>query len=191
MVTGILLICASVSVILYNTSLQRNALLKSSSVLAQLVPEIPEPNPSPYAGIEAEIADNDGEMTVVEIDGYGYVGYIRIPALGLELPVMSEWDYGRLKIAPCRQYGTARGKNLIIAAHNYDCHFKNIGNLQPGDVVSFTDMDGNVYTYNVCLVEYLYPNDGNAMVYTDWDLTLYTCTYGGAKRITVRCERIK
>ncbi len=42
----------------------------------------------------------DPEMTVVEIDGYGYVGVLTIPALELELPVMSEWDAARLKIAP-------------------------------------------------------------------------------------------
>ena len=30
------------------------------------------------------------ELPVVEIDGYGYVGSLSVPALGMELPVMAE-----------------------------------------------------------------------------------------------------
>ena len=45
----------------------------------------------------------DPQMPVVMLDGYEYVGYVEIPVLGLKLPVMSEWDYNRLKLAPCRQ----------------------------------------------------------------------------------------
>lgn len=44
----------------------------------------------------------DPEMPVVMLDGYEYVGYVEIPALELKLPVMSDWDYNRLTLAPCR-----------------------------------------------------------------------------------------
>lgn len=130
----------------------------------------------------------DEEMTVKEINGHGYVGYISVPALNIDLPVMSECDYGRLKISPCRYYGSTKTDNLVIAAHNYIVHFKYIGRLKPGDAVIFTDMDAVVHNYKVESVEQLLPTDVDKVKDSGNDLILYTCTYGGAKRIVVRCS---
>lgn len=69
------------------------------------------------------------EMTEVEIDGYYYIGYISIPALGMELPVMSDWSYPQLNISPCRYAGSTKTDDLVIAGHNYTRHFGGIKNL--------------------------------------------------------------
>lgn len=92
----------------------------------------------------------DPEMPVVELDGYAYVGYVEIPALELKLPVMSEWDYNRLKIAPCRQFGSSRTDDLVIAAHNYQNHFGRLKDLQTGNAVIFTDMEGVINSQSLC-----------------------------------------
>lgn len=102
----------------------------------------------------------DPEMPVVMLDGYEYVGYVEIPTLGLKLPVMSEWDYTRLKVAPCRQFGSSRTDDLVIAAHNYESHFGHLKDLSVGDTVTFTDMDGIVNTYCVEKIETLNPQRG-------------------------------
>ena len=128
------------------------------------------------------------EMKIKEIDGYGYIGYLSIPALNLDLPVMSDWDYNRLKISPCRYYGSTKTDNLVIAAHNYKYHFGYLGKLKPGDVVIFTDMESETRRYKVISVEILMPTDTQKVKDSGDDLILYTCTYGGAKRITVRCR---
>ena len=133
----------------------------------------------------------DEEMKIKDIDGYGYIGYLSVPALNLDLPVMSEWDYGRLKIAPCRYYGSTKTDNLVIAAHNYRFHFGYLGQLQAGDSVLFTDMESKVTEYKVDYVELLMPTDVDKVKDNSSDLILYTCTYGGAKRITVRCSYSK
>ena len=133
----------------------------------------------------------DEEMTTKEINGYDYIGYISIPALNVDLPVMSEWDYGRLKIAPCRYYGSTKTDNLVIAAHNYIVHFKYLNRLKAGDKITFTDMDAVVHKYKVDLVEQLLPTDVDKVKDSGDDLILYTCTYGGAKRIVVRCSYLK
>ena len=104
---------------------------------------------------------------------------------------MSEWDYGRLKIAPCRYYGSTKTDNLVIAAHNYRFHFGYLGQLQAGDSVLFTDMESKVTEYKVDYVELLMPTDVDKVKDSSSDLILYTCTYGGAKRITVRCSYSK
>lgn len=88
-------------------------------------------------------------MTQVRIDGYDYIGCLTIPSLDLELPVMSDWDYTRLKIAPCLYYGSLETDNMVIAAHNYDCHFGRLSQLNIGDEIIFTYMNSVVCRYRV------------------------------------------
>ena len=130
------------------------------------------------------------EMPVTEMDGIGYIGTLRIPALELELPVISEWSYPNLKIAPCRYVGSAYLNTLVIAAHNYQSHFGTLKNLSEGDAVTFTDMDGNLFCYEVTALETLPPTAIAEMTASDYDLTLFTCTLGGANRVTVRCDQV-
>ena len=80
---------------------------------------------------------------------------------------------------------------MIICAHNYDRHFGLIKTLEEGDKVSFTDVYGDRFDYEVSEVTILQPTDVDEMKDpVDWDLTLFTCTIGGATRVTVRCELV-
>lgn len=143
---------------------------------------------SPSQGEEPADA-SDSEMPVVYLDGYDYVGCIQFPTLELKLPVFADWDYNRLKIAPCRQFGSSRTDDLVIAAHNYESHFGKIGTLALGDEVRFTDMDGIENHYTVSAIEVHDPTDVEAVEHSGHDLVLYTCTYGGKTRIVVFCDR--
>ena len=49
-------------------------------------------------------------------------------------------------------------------------------------------MDGMIWEYEVAAVDILQPTDIEDMTAGDYDLTLFTCTYGGQSRVTVRCE---
>ena len=131
----------------------------------------------------------DPEMPKVKIDGYDYVGYLSVPAIRIELPVMAEWDYSRLKKAPCRQFGSSRSDDLVIAAHNYRSHFGKLKELEAGDEVVFTDMDGIVNTYVVGTVQVISPDQTELVENSGYDLVLYTCTYGGKSRVCVFCDR--
>ena len=118
------------------------------------------------------------------------LGTLAIPALGLELPVMSGWRYPALRVAPCRYLGSAYSGDLVIMAHNYARHFGAIGTLAPGERVSFTDVDGNVFSYAVFETQTLQPDAVEDMASGGWDLTLFTCTPGGRTRVTVRCVAV-
>ena len=131
----------------------------------------------------------DPELPKVKIDGYDYVGYISVPAIQIELPVMAEWDYSRLKKAPCRQFGSSRTDDLVIAAHNYRSHFGRLKELEVGDEVVFTDMEGIVNTYVVDMVQVISPEQTELVENSGYDLVLYTCTYGGKSRVCVLCDR--
>lgn len=131
----------------------------------------------------------DPEMPVAMLEGYGYVGYVEIPALGLKLPVMSDWDYTRLEIAPCRQFGSSRADDLVIAAHNFESHFGRLKEMSLGNTVTFTDMAGIVNTYRAEMIETLSPKDVDAVQNSGYDLVLYTCTRDGQERVAVFCNR--
>lgn len=135
------------------------------------------------------ILNPDMEMPIQNIDGQNYIGILEIPDCNLELPVISDWSYPRLKIAPCRYDGSAYTDDLIVAAHNYQSHFGDLNVLQEGEEVILTDMDGNVFRYKVIEREILLPADVKEMQAGNWDLTLFTCTFGGSYRVTVRCEK--
>lgn len=130
------------------------------------------------------------ELPVVHLNGYDYVGYVEIPALELKLPVMATWDYDLLQVAPCRQFGSSRTDDLVIAAHNYVTHFGYLKKLIPGDTVIFTDMDGIVNNYAVEKTETLDPTSVDAVKNSGCDLVLYTCTIGGKTRVCVFCNRV-
>ena len=200
MAGGLLLIAAALLLTVYNLWDEHRAGTAVTQVMEQLQKQTPDSmlvqTPSSPAGPgESEIPDYilnpDMEMPTMDIDGNRYIGTLDVPALNLSLPVMSEWSYPKLKIAPCRHVGTAYQGNFVIAAHNYRTHFGSLGNLSAGDRVTFTDVDGNIFSYDVVEVQILNPAAIEEMVSDDWDLSLFTCTLGGKTRLTVRCDKIE
>ena len=145
---------------------------------------------SPEPSMDAPVEDAETQPAPVAMVGsYEYLGVLSLPSLGLELPVMADWDYERLKLAPCRQFGSAETDDLVIAGHNYIGHFANLGMLKAGDSVTFTTMDGAVNTYVVANTDIIDPEDTEKVSESGYALTLYTCTYGRQSRVTVYCER--
>ena len=185
-IAGVLLITAALTLLLYNRHVDHSAGEAARKVMAEL-------ETSPSAQTAEKPADEmlvfPAEMTVKEIDGYGYIGYLNIEKLKLRLPVMDTWDYDRLNIAPCRHFGAVGTGDLVIAGHNFEEHFGRISELKSGDEISFTDMDGRSAYYEVQGLETLNPDAVDAVQYSGCDLVLYTCTYGGANRTAVFCNR--
>ena len=190
---GLLLIAAALALAAYNVIDAQRAARSAAQALEALsqttAASTAEPEEASADDAPAYLADPEMPMPTVSFDGNDYIGRVDIPSLGLSLPVISEWSYPRLKIAPCRYTGSAYLDNLIIAAHNYSSHFGNLNRLNTGDTVTFTDVDGNQFTYAVSLIEDLPGTAIEEMQAGEWDLTLFTCTLGGRSRVTVRCER--
>ena len=183
---GLLLIAAALFLSAYNAWESHEARDSARQVIAQLCDALPT-----EAGEPTTLPDVRREMPVKTINGRDYIGVLSIPSLELELPVISQWDYPALKVAPCRYSGSLYQDNLIICAHNYASHFGKLKELQPGDIVLFTDMDEHVVTFQMVERETLNPMDAEGMEAGDWDLTLFTCTIGGQTRVTIRLERVE
>ena len=69
------------------------------------------------------ILNPEMDMPTQEVDGQSYIGVLELQPLGLSLPIISQWSYPGLRIAPCRYTGSAYQNDLVIAAHNYTSHF--------------------------------------------------------------------
>ena len=194
---GIVLLIAAAVLLCYNTWESRHAREASGSILTEIQHTLEETSEESFDISEAPREDqllpfdaSAKEMTIVEINGHDYIGTLSIPILELELPVMAELSYPRLKIAPCRQYGSVYTDDLVIAAHNYSSHFGSLYRLHSEDLLTFTDMDGDIHLYCVEAIEVLEPTAVDAVQNSPFDLVLYTCTYGGEKRVAVFCSRV-
>lgn len=186
MLVGVIMTLAAGGLFLYNQVEDEEAGEQAEIMLSKVEDKIQE--------IRAEKVPQgmnlpSNEMKVQTIDGKGYIGYLSIPSLGKKLPVLSEWNKQLLNIAPCRYYGSDRTENLVIAAHNYRRHFGRLYKMSPGDQVIFTNMDGVVTEYEVIEADIMSGTDIEEMTSGEFDLTLFTCTYGGKKRIAIRCDR--
>lgn len=137
---------------------------------------------------ELEFADEQTESNAEHPQDYA--GKLDIPALGLELPVLSDWSYKKMKTAPCLYSGSLEEENLVIMGHNYKSHFGRLASLSEGDEVYFTDSGGTVFKYRVEAVEVLAADAVKDMTDGTFPLTLFSCTWDGKSRVTVRCQRV-
>jgi len=201
---GLLLIAAALFLVSYNLYDELRAEQSARQAVTQLDAYLPAEAaleaPSDSAGDQEPLVSDERtvipdyvlspnmEMPVETINGIDFIGVLRIPALELELPIISEWNYPNLKSAPCRYSGSAYLNNLILCGHNYASHFGSLKTLSEGDIATFTDIDGNVFIYKMVERETLNPTDIEGMESENWDLTLFTCTVGGQSRVTIRFD---
>lgn len=199
--SGSLLIGAALCILLWGGLDEQRAARSAQTALAELeaveMPAAPvkEPrHPEASAALEdpeppADFPAPEREMPVTAVDGVDYLGKLEVPALELALPIISQWSNSLLKVAPCRYAGSVYRDDMILAGHNYRAHFSRLKELQVGDAVIFTDVEGNRFYYTVSRFEELPGTAVQEMESGEWDLTLFTCTAGGKARLTVRCVR--
>ena len=163
-ILGGLCILAAAFLLGFNLREERRAAAATQRILPAVAHSIGQ-SPAPMPTLPA------GELTV-SLEGEEYLGILSLPTLALELPVGAEWEM-----------------DFLRQAHNYRRHFAALHTLRPGDAVLFTDAAGQTYRYTVDRVETLPETAVEEMRAGEWDLTLFTCTYDGRARVTVRCIR--
>lgn len=189
MLVGAILVLCGLGLVLWNIKENYRAGIDSERIMQELVPIITMNGEAareaePESGIETV----DYEMPVKEVNGRPYIGVLMIPDLKMEVPIQQKWDARGLEISPCRYSGDVVTRDMVICGHNYNNHFGRLQNLQEGAEVYLVTMKGTVLNYRVAAVENLKATDIVGMKESPYDLTLFTCTIGGATRITVRCN---
>lgn len=191
-VLGALLVTAALFLQLRNVKQEQTGGRQSAQVLRQLQKTLPQK----AAMQEKESIQMpeycrfpEKEMPTVMIDGQAYIGVLEIPKISLRLPIHAQCSDALLRCAPCCYAGTAYQNGFVIAGHNYSSHFGALPQLTGGDSVYFTDTEGNAFSYRVAGFETLKPSQTEEMTNSGYALTLFTCTYGGTSRISIRCNR--
>lgn len=195
---GLILVTAAVLLLVYNLWDGHRARESEEAILAEYLQENKKASESPDASDKEDkqnipdyLLNPDMDMpeyTLKSLGDVACIGILEIPALDLELPVISSWSYSSLRLAPCRYTGSAYKGDLVIAAHNYQSHFGGLRTLPEGSEVFFTDAVGNRFSYYVAVTEALTPWSVDDMTSGEWPLTLFTCTLDSQNRVTVRCE---
>ena len=146
-------------------------LRQSQSIAAVSETEQPADSAESLPTEDAESESESASETPASSIEREYLGVLTIPALGLELPVQTEWSKANLKVSPCRQCGSTAGGDLVIAAHNYKSHFGRLSSLSEERTAQVS------------------PEEPEALREGGCPLVLYTCTPGGKARVVVYCQR--
>ena len=146
-------------------------------------------NGSAEASFPEDTEELQEREKTINYRNYNWLGYLSVPKLRMEIPILASWSTRLFNVAPCRYSGSPEGDDLVLAGHNYRSHFGRLNKLAVGDEITFTDMDGVVTRYVVAETEVLQPTDIRKMLDTPYALTMFTCTKGGKTRFTVRCNR--
>ena len=202
-VIGLLLVMGAAGLTIMNVRTDNKAAVMTSDILSRVRSEKPEPGSSDDSSDEDEEEDiiryplpgqrrlrsriPEPEMKTVLVDGYEYIGVLTIPRTGSELPVMSTCTDRTINVSPGRYYGSPEKGPFVIGGHNYISHLGRIDWLREGDEVLFTDVEGVSYLYKVAGSEILNAGDSRKLVSDEWDLSLFTCTFSGTQRFTIRC----
>ena len=168
-ILGVFCLIVSVGFVLFNHLEDKKAQEASQVVLHSAQYAIEETDQS---GPKAETEELTPEMSAISVDGYDCIGILSIPVLELELPIFTGWSYEKLKIAPCHYYGSYISGDFVIAGHNYKAHFGRLSELQPQDLIIFTDAEGTIHQYEVFLLETLTANATKEMISSGFDLSL-------------------
>ncbi|MBR6033891.1 MAG: sortase [Clostridia bacterium] len=137
--------------------------------------------------------------TIIPYDNFDYsgiyhsIGTLEIPAIKLNLPILSELNDDLLKLSACHFYGPTKNTvgNICIAGHNYNdgSLFSNIPRLSIGDVIIFTDLNNNICYYTV-YDKFEISSNNTACTSQDTngqkEITLVTCNNFTGNRVIVK-----
>lgn len=190
-ITGLVLLLGAAGLFVFN--MRENNLYdeESGDLTDKVKTHIGETSPSGQteSSEQPDVQNDEIKMKVQYVDNATVDGILTIPAINFEMAVYDTWNDELLRKSVCRYYGSPSTDDFVIAGHNYRSGFGKLKKLKVGDEVFFTDMEGNTTRYIIKQTEVIEGTDVTGMISGGWHLSLYTCTYGGKARFTVRCMK--
>lgn len=138
--------------------------------------------------------------TYTSKDGIKYTteAILKIPAINLEYPVLSETSPALLYVALNKFWGPKNPNeigNYCIAGHYYESGkmFGNLHKLKNGDIAELSDIYGRTVKYEVYHKYIVEPTDTKCtsqLTNGKKELTLITCTNYGKQRLVVKLREV-
>ena len=150
--------------------------------------------------IQTPVTNKIKKYTSYKGQNYNNIGIINIPRLGINYPILETTTEKALKVSVTKFWGGNPNEvgNLCIIGHNYknSKFFGKLHNIQNGDTVQITDMNGNTLNYSVYDSYIVTPEDTSCttqLTNGKIEVTLITCYYenGNAhatKRLIVKAR---
>lgn len=176
-----LIICSLVLLAWWQISIS-DAAKKSSCYVEMLRALIPDPEPA------APEEKSSSEMPVLCVDGVDFTGILELPAYQTALPVCAEWN-GKL-LYPSRYAGSIYDGSMKIGATTQKGQFDFYREISVGDMICFTDMTGNRYTYQVTDILYRKHADHETLDHDGSDLTLFLKNLYAFEYVMIHCEAL-
>lgn len=131
-------------------------------------------------------------------DTYSIDSVLNIPSLGINYPVLDKTTDELLKISLTKFHGNdpnERG-NYVIVGHNYRNKkmFGKLSEINNGDKIELTDLEGRTLTYEVYDKYIVEPEDTSCTSQETKgkkEITLITCTNYGTQRLVVKARKEK
>ena len=127
----------------------------------------------------------DAETAV--INDLPVMGEMLIPAIDVDVALISDYSKANLKKSACVLSGSAAGRDLVIAGGSYKVQLASLNTLTRGDTVLICDMNGNMYVYDVESVEFADKEHALDISDAGFDLSLYCLNNSGGARYAARC----
>ena len=141
---------------------------------------IPEPQDAPLE------ERRDNAMSVLSVEGTNFVGLLEMPKWGSVLPVGNDW--GKVSKYPCRFSGSAYDSTLQIGATTQKGQYDFYREISVGDTVTFTDMEGNRFSYQVSDIRYEKHADRETLQKQTAALTLFIKNIYSFEYIIIFCN---
>lgn len=140
--------------------------------------------PAPRGAFPEERQNN--EMPAVSLEGTDFIGLLELPRYGSTLPVCSQW--GAFSPYPCRLGGSLYDGSLQIGGSTRAGQYDFYREISVGDMVYFTDMTGNRYSYVVKEIRYEKHADQTALTSVPAALTLFLKNDYAFEYIMIFCD---
>lgn len=131
-------------------------------------------------------------------DTYSTDAVLNIPSLEISYPVLDETTNELLKISLTKFWGGEPNTvgNYVIVGHNYRNKkmFGKLSEIQIGDKVELTDLEGKTLSYEVYDKYIVAPEDTactSQQTNGNKEVTLITCTNYGTQRLVVKTREVK
>lgn len=130
-------------------------------------------------------------------DTYSTDAILNIPSLEINYPVLNKTTNELLKISLTKFWGGDPNQvgNYVIVGHNYQNKkmFGKLSQMQLGDKIELTDLEGKMISYEVYDKYIVEPDDTSCTSQqTDGkkEITLITCTNYGTQRLIIKAREI-
>lgn len=129
---------------------------------------------------------SNNDMPMLSLDGTDFIALIEFPKNGSVLPIRADWDTKLMH--PSRYTGSVYDGSLKIGATTQSGQFDFYREISAGDVIYFTDMTGNRYTYEVSDISYRKHADNETLNEGESELTLFIKNIYAFEYIIIYCE---